>query len=83
MRDGRDFWFDDEHGDKWRGTDGSECTYDEDGNLTDEGSFNFTPDYRPESMDNPLFWKHIYQDVAPWLNWGSACHAGQTTVYDQ
>lgn len=68
------------NGNKYQSPDGSECVYDENGDLVDEGSYNFTPDYRPESVDNPVLWQHVLQDVLPaWL--GGECHQGQTTVY--
>ena len=47
----------------------------------DEGSYNFIPDYRPETVDNPLLWQHFLQDVLPAWLFGGECHGGQTTVY--
>ena len=79
--DGRSFEFDSGFpgGDKYRGSDGSECKYDENGDLLpDDGSYsyNFTSDY-----SNPeRFSQHVLQDVLPDLVWGK-CYSGQTTVY--
>lgn len=51
-------WSDDFWGSgKTRGSDGSECIYDDQGNLVGEGSFNFCP--------NPFTMCHIINDVLP------------------
>ena len=51
-------------GSTYRGSDGSECVYDQNGDLMpDKGTFNYGPD--PKSFD------HITKDVIPWLLWGN------------
>lgn len=48
---------------KWRNADGSECEYDDNGNLIpDGGSYNYAPD--PGSGD------HLYKDVVPNFTYG-------------
>jgi RHS repeat-associated protein len=76
----QDFWFDGDHGNKYRSPDGSECAYDANGDLIDDGSYNFTPDYRPEYTSEG-YYQHIWQDVLPWALYGDECHQGQTTAY--
>jgi RHS repeat-associated protein len=48
---------------KWRGSDGSECVYNDDGTpKTDEGSFNFSP--------KPWTVSHVLLDILPDHLWG-------------
>src|SRR5690606_6253536 len=62
--DGRE-WNQDSWGDqKYRGSDGSECVYDERGNLLDEGTFNYCA--------NPWTICHIFlYDVLPQFWFGA------------
>jgi hypothetical protein len=48
--------------DKTRFSDGSECKYDEDGNLIGEGTYNYAP--FPASI------AHVCLDVLPYCIWG-------------
>jgi RHS repeat-associated protein len=60
---------------KWRGSDGSECRYDDTGNLLpDEGSFNFCPE--PGSLC------HVFADVLPHHIFGPGL-GGSTQYADQ
>ena len=47
---------------KTRGSDGSECIYDQNGDLIEEGTFNYGAD--PRSLE------HICKDVLPYCYWG-------------
>jgi len=54
----KDFW-----DDKWRGSDGSECVYDDEGNnVPDAGSYNYYPD--------PFTLGHIFGDFLPHFIFG-------------
>jgi len=62
-------------GEKYRSPDGSECAYDDKGDLLpDDGSYSYNYGTDPLSSD------HIVKDVIPDLLWGK-CYAGGTTVY--
>ena len=77
--DGRTLEFDDSLGDKFRGSDGSECKYDANGNLIEsESTFNSEADYRGGSI--PLF-RHIWKDVIPEFYYGHELSPFPTLVY--
>jgi hypothetical protein len=72
-----DFAFDDAPvvGGKYRGTGGSECAYDSNGNLLPdhEQTFNFAPDSRS--------WGHAWNDFVPHFWYGGAGgYNGQQTT---
>ena len=77
--DGRTLEFDDLFGDKFRGSDGSECKYDANGNLLEsESTFNFEPDY---SRGPIPFFRHIWKDVLPEFIYGHEPTPFPTLVY--
>jgi len=77
--DVRDLEFDSFIGDKYRGTDGSECKYDINGDLLeDESSFNFEPDY---SEGLPELFRHFWKDWLPDKIYGHPSPPYPTQVY--
>jgi hypothetical protein len=76
--DVRDFEFDEWFGDKYRGSDGSECKYDSDGSFSEsESTFNYEPDYR-----NPApFARHLWKDFLPELVYGHESEPYPTLQY--
>jgi transposase len=66
-------------GDTYRGTDGSECKYDINGDLLeDESSFNFEPDY---SEGLPELFRHFWKDWLPDKIYGHPSPPYPTQVY--
>ncbi len=73
--DGRD-WEQDWWDNKWRGSDGSECAYDSNGNLLPDENANYTFNYGPD----PWTLSHIGQDVLPHFIIGGNYTPGLTTT---
>jgi RHS repeat-associated protein len=77
--DVRDFKFDNLIGSKFRGSDGSECKYDANGDLLEgESTFNYEPDY----LASPAaFLRHVWKDVLPEFVYGHEQAPYPTQVY--
>jgi hypothetical protein len=76
--DREDFEYDDWF-EKWRGTKGSECAFDERGNLLPDENANYTFDFAPK----PITTGHIWNDVVShyWYGGKEAYKPGVTVEY--
>jgi hypothetical protein len=75
-------WKQDSWGDKkYRGSDGSECAYDESGNLIpDKGTYNYEPDawLMDGIIPHP---NHVWKDFIPHFLYGGGYTPGLGSTY--
>jgi len=60
---------------KWRASDGSDCQYDEGGDILADENANYTYNYGPD----PFRSDHVLNDVAPALLFGNS-YPNQSTI---